>query len=223
MKKIVFLVSGNGGSLKAVFHAITYLKLEITIEAVIGDRECSALDFAKKNSIPTHQVTYNSKNRDELFKVLKTYHPDVIVTNIHKVLDQKVLDLHKEKYINLHYSLLPAFAGLIGMKTVEMAEIQNTGFIGGTCHEVNTDLDGGRIICQAMFTSQWDRDDNKIDTVFKLSSLCLINGIVERTETWTKTAYKKLNINDHEVLFSPPLRFEVSRLDNAYWNDVKKR
>ena len=57
-------------------------------------------------------------------KELNKLNPDVIITNIHKIIDSDTLNMFPSKFINLHYSLLPSFAGYIGMETVEKAKEQ---------------------------------------------------------------------------------------------------
>ena len=56
MNNIVFLVSGNGGTLKFIYEAIKVFRLNIKIKAVISDRDCGATNFSIKNNIPTHKI-----------------------------------------------------------------------------------------------------------------------------------------------------------------------
>ena len=50
-KKIVFLVSGGGGTLKFIFFAIEKLQLPIQIVGIIADRVTNLEKFANKNNI----------------------------------------------------------------------------------------------------------------------------------------------------------------------------
>ena len=48
MNNIVFLVSGNGGTLKFIYEAIKLFRLNIKIKAAISDRDCGAINFSIK-------------------------------------------------------------------------------------------------------------------------------------------------------------------------------
>ena len=53
---------------------------------------------------------------DNLNYINKIVH---IITNWHKIIDPVTVNLYCDKFINLHYSLLPSFGGLIGVAPVE--------------------------------------------------------------------------------------------------------
>ena len=79
MKKIVFLVSGNGGTLKSVYFAIQKSGWEVEVDLVVSDRDCGAIDFAKTKAIRTKVISYKSKDDQELFDLLSLERPDLIV------------------------------------------------------------------------------------------------------------------------------------------------
>ncbi|MCW1146906.1 formyltransferase family protein [Flavobacterium lacisediminis] len=220
-KKIVFLVSGGGGTLKFIFFAIEKLQLPIQIVGIIADRVTNLEKFANKNNIYYNQVAYKRSEPKELQNELNQLKPDVIITNIHKIIDSDTLNMFPSKFINLHYSLLPSFAGFIGMETVEKAKEQNVGFIGGTCHEVNEIVDAGKIIHQGCFAVDWNNDKEIIDTVFKTSCLAILGGICTKIEI-KKEGTERVIINDKEIIFSP--RLPVSNLDfeENFWVKLKK-
>lgn len=220
IKKIVFLVSGNGGTLKFIFYAINKLKLPICIVGIIADRKTSIEKFALDNGIYYSQVAYNQSRPLELQKELTNLQPDIIITNIHKIIDSKTLNLFKSRYLNLHYSLLPSFSGNIGMVTVKKAKEQNVGFIGGTCHEVSEIVDAGKIIHQGCFSVDWENDENCIDTTFKTSCFAVLGGICTKLGITSKQT-SKLIINNTEVIFSPPLPLSNIDFKNDFWNLIK--
>lgn len=219
-KKIVFLVSGGGGTLKFIYFAIKKLKLPIEIVGIVADRETVLENFAKENSIYYNQISYKRAEPKELQKELSHLNPDLIITNIHKIIDEETLTMFPSKFINLHYSLLPSFAGYIGMETVQIAKAQNVGFIGGTCHEVNEIVDAGKIIHQGCFAIDWSIDTDIVDTVFKTSCLVILGGIctkLEIKEEWTK----KVVINKKEILFSPKLPVSNLNFEENFWVKLK--
>ncbi len=220
MKKIVFLVSGSGGTLRFLYYAIKRLELDIEITGVISDRECTALDFAVQNKIYSKKIKYDRTSPGDLRSELETLQPGLIVTNIHKIIDTGTLKIFPEKFINLHYSLLPSFGGIIGMETVERAKKLNTGFIGGTCHEVCEEVDAGRIIQQGCFAVDWDRDKDIVDTVFKVSCIVLLGGIMTKFVLSSGTK-EQLILNNRKANFSPALPFD-DVFDDALWELIRE-
>jgi phosphoribosylglycinamide formyltransferase-1 len=219
-KRIVFLVSGGGGTLKFIHFAIEKLQLPIQIVGIVADRETTLEKFAKENNIYYNQIKYKRSEPNALQSELNQLQPDVIITNIHKIIDSDTLNMFPSKFINLHYSLLPSFAGFIGMETVEKAKEQNVGFIGGTCHEVNDIVDAGKIIHQGCFAVDWDNDKEIIDTVFKTSCFAILGGICTTLNSKQKKT-KSLKINNKEVFFSPELPISNLNFDFEFWEKIK--
>ncbi len=158
-------------------------------------------------------------NRQDLLNVLSQYEEvDIVITNIHKILDDNVLKKFDGRLVNLHYSLLPAYGGLIGMKTVDVARTDSTKFIGATCHEVSEILDGGKIICQSCFPVDWELPDEEIkDLVFRSANLCLLNSILLRAE-------ESLNVKQYsykKVIFNPSLIFDNQNFTEDFWLALK--
>lgn len=221
MKKIVFLVSGGGGTLKFVYNAIKKLELPIKIAGIVADRQVSVEKFADDNNIFFKQIGYSQSKPLELQEVLKELKPDLIITNIHKIIDYRTLNLFPSRFINLHYSLLPSFAGYIGMDTIKKAEEQNVGFIGGTCHEVSEVVDAGRIIHQGCFSVDWKNDLSVVDTVFKSSSILILGGICTKLGLSINST-ENLIINNKEVIFSPAIPLSNLEFSDNFWDLLKE-
>lgn len=223
MKKIVFLVSGGGSNLKFVHEALKILKVDATIVGVIADRDIQFKDYLINEKIYFSKIKYNKNYNKELLSELIKLTPDVIVTNIHKIIDSEVLIRFNNKFINLHYSLLPAFSGLIGMKTVELAKCKNVQFIGGTCHEVNEEVDAGKILFQSCFSiDDWEKNkfENIVDTVFKSSCLLLISGILSKIGCKLGNLAQS-RINNFEVNYSPTLYIESQEFAENIFKKLK--
>lgn len=222
MKKIIFLVSGNGGNLRFLYHALKLEKLKIEIIAVIGDRKCQALNFAQKNNIHTHQIHYSQKNNQKLQQLLNTYSPDLIITNWNKIIDSETLSLFPNQFLNLHYSLLPSFKGIIGMKTLEEAEKQNVQFVGNTSHIVDNFVDNGKICVQSMFCIDWKKDQKKdiISIMFQSSCLTLLNAVIIffKIETIPKIAFYTLG--KRKICINPPLKVDIKQFSPFFWEKV---
>lgn len=215
-KTISFLVSGNGGTLKFLYSAIQLLDIPFKINTVISDRECGAYEFAVKHNIKAKVINYTKNNDTELTKLLENTKTDIIITNIHKILTPAVLKSTNADFINLHYSLLPAFAGLIGMKTVNEARKKNCKFIGATCHEVTEELDGGKILAQGCYSVDWAENNDVIyNDVFRIACITFLNGLLSKYGL-----AKKIKINQNKYIFNP-LCFDLSAFNEQFWNQIK--
>lgn len=211
------MVSGSGGTLKFLFNAIRILNINFEIVGVIADRECQSLQFAEKENIYSKKIKYTKDNVEELREQLFFLNPDIIVTNIHKIIDEETLSYWENKFLNVHYSLLPSFGGLIGMETVEKAKEQNVKFIGGTCHKVNKNVDSGKILQQGCFSVDWNDEKLVVDSVFKTTCFCLLGSIYQSGKKSTEA----ILINNYKVQFSPPISFETGSFNDLFWSFVK--
>lgn len=223
MNNVVFLVSGGGANLKFIQKAISLLNLDCRISGVIADRDISFQEFLEEQGIELVKIKYNRENTSELKIALMKFNPDLIITNFHKVIDNDTLFTFKGKFINLHYSLLPAFSGLIGMKTIEEAKIQNVQFVGGTCHDVVEKVDAGKVICQGVFrVEDWNTEcfEIVVDTVFKLSCFLLLTGICEKFQI-KRGSIQEIEINKKKVYFSPPIPLDNIDFSLNIFNQLK--
>ena len=202
-KNVCFLASGGGGTFRFLCEATSLFNLPLKIVALIADRECDALTSAKHYGVATNIVKYTRKDNSQLLATLKQYSPDLIVTNIHKILDSELLQAFPNKFINLHYSLLPKYAGMIGMQTVDAAKKNGDTEIGGTCHEVNEIVDNGKILSQKGFAVDWNQDIKIIyDEVFRVSCNAFLDGVM-----------KKMHISNTLV--------QSEKMTNDFWLRVK--
>ena len=86
--RIVFLVSGNGSHLKFLDQAIRRGLVENhEIVGVVADRKCPAYDYASKSEISSQIVEYSRERPEALQAALQSFAPDLVITNIHKILD----------------------------------------------------------------------------------------------------------------------------------------
>lgn len=220
--RIAFLVSGNGGSLKTVAQAIKHLGLPWQICLVLADRDCGALHFARQQHLPNRLVPYTRTEPEALRAALLDGQPDLIVTNIHKIIDPETLALFPNRFINLHYSLLPALKGYIGMETLVQARRLNVGIVGSTCHEVEEAVDSGRVLSQCGFAVDWrtERMEQVESLVFRAAGLALLDGL--RQKAGERVSQSPTVVYQGKTLFcGPPLSFDPAVLDDAFWETVK--
>ena len=157
MKKIVFLASGNGTNLHAVLKKIKNKEIEnCFVSLVISSKENSnslkiAANFKIKsltiNSALLSDLEFNSK----IFSALKQENPNLIVlAGFNQILSSEIVNFFKNKIINIHPSLIPAFSGkgFFGIKPHEAAIKRGVKISGATVHFVNNKPDEGPIILQ---------------------------------------------------------------------------
>ena len=176
MKRIVFLGSGGGGNLKYIHRYSLHVKF-FEIVGVFADRKCGAYDYGKSIEIHSEILSFerSSFEDDILLERIEGLRPDIIVTNVHKILSSSIVSAFSGKLINLHYSYLPAFGGLIGMKPVDQALERNNKFIGSTVHFVNEKVDDGKTIAQGIVAVE--NASSTYQNTFECGALALLAGI----------------------------------------------
>ena len=163
--KLAVLVSGRGSNLQAIIDSIEQKELnDAHISIVISStRDAMALKRAEKHGIKTifidPTVYLNSKEYGKvLIKKLKEFPIDLIcLAGYMRILGEEVIQTFKEKIINIHPSLLPAFPGLNAQK---QAIVHGVKFSGCTVHFVDSGIDSGPIILQTA-VPVYDNDDEK--------------------------------------------------------------
>ena len=162
--KLAVLVSGRGSNLQAIIDSIEREELNAHISIVISStRDAMALKRAEKHGIKTIFIDptayLNSKEYDKvLIEKLKEFSVDLIcLAGYMRILGEEVIQTFKEKIINIHPSLLPAFPGLNAQK---QAIVHGVKFSGCTVHFVDSGVDSGPIILQTA-VPVYDNDDEK--------------------------------------------------------------
>ncbi len=219
--RLCFLVSQNGGNLK-FFYLLKQMGVIVDDVSfmVVSHKNCPAISFAKNVGLQHEIVNYSRSNNRELLQLLKNYQPDIIVTTWDRILDKEIVREFWRKAINLHYSLLPAFKKLIGIKPIEEAYMANCKYIGVTCHFVEEEVDSGLIISQAIVRN--DKPINYIiEDIFRLGCLILLNSIliVEKGKRILKQEYYKKTPLFH---INPDLLFNPGIFSEDFWRDLRK-
>lgn len=166
--RVVFLCSGGGGNMRFLHRA------GARIAACVTDRDCAAQDYATAHGIPTHRADFSVPGQDQLVAMLADKAPDIIVTNVHRILHAAMLQHFAPQLVNLHYSLLPNYAGTIGTAPVQQAIDAGDSHTGVTLHRVTETLDGGPQLLQvAVPLHAHDTLASVMDTVFRAGCLTL--------------------------------------------------
>jgi phosphoribosylglycinamide formyltransferase-1 len=149
---IAVLVSGRGSNLQAIIDSIGNGYLKTRISVVISDvGDAYALLRAKKHGIDA--VFVNPENfaskelyEKEILTVLKKHDAElVLLAGYMRILGKTLLHSYRNRILNIHPALLPAFTGLHAQK---QAFDHGVKVAGCTVHFVAETLDGGPIILQ---------------------------------------------------------------------------
>ena len=153
MFKIAVLVSGNGTNLQAIIDH--YLNNpDIKISLVISNKaDAYALKRASLANIPTMVISKKDfpNQSDEILKQVKANNIDLIVlAGYLSILSGSIINEYKNKIINIHPSLIPAFCGpgMYGHHVHEAVIKSGVRYSGCTVHFVNGGVDSGPIILQ---------------------------------------------------------------------------
>lgn len=224
-KRIVFLCSGGGGNLSFVHHAIRgggLLGAEIV--GVITDRHCAANQFCEQVGLDNRVIAFDDQGQGGLLAALQSLEPDVVITTVHKIIDRAVVQRYEGKLINLHYSLLPAFAGLIGAGPVKAALAQRVRFGGVTVHWVNEEVDAGVPVVQGVIALQRDEVlEQLMPVVFRSGCIALLRALVEVLGDVPVSASSAcLEIAGRTCVFNGGGALAQGLIDNeAFWNSVQ--
>ena len=162
MYKIAVLVSGSGSNLEAIIDSINKGELNCAIQVVISDREeAYGLERAKNNNINTYTFSrkkYGDKLSNEILKVVEGKVDLIVLAGFLSILKGDILDIFKNKIINIHPSLLPLFCGsnMYGIKVHEKVIESGTKVSGCSVHYVDASIDTGKIILQKTVPVHWD-------------------------------------------------------------------
>jgi len=158
MLRLAVLVSGGGTNLQALLDSMDMGKLPgVSIEVVISSKEKAyALERARAHDIATAVIKKKDYNTPEQFdqafySLLDDYSIDLIVlAGFLLILPLNIVRHYKNRIINVHPSLIPAFCGegFYGLKVHEAVISRGVKLTGATVHFVDEGTDTGPIILQ---------------------------------------------------------------------------
>jgi len=149
--RIAVCVSGEGTNLRALRRYETRGVLGGSIVLVVADRPCSALAYAADEGLPTALVAPDAYDDREgwdaaLAAALEDSGTEwVVLAGFMRVLGKRVLRAFEGRILNVHPSLLPAYAGARPVADTLAGGARVTGV---TVHLVDASLDGGPIVAQ---------------------------------------------------------------------------
>jgi len=144
---IVILISGRGSNMQALIDA------GLPVSAVISNRgDAAGLALAAARGIATRVVEHRRYATREEFEAALAAEIDrfaprlVALAGFMRIVTPAFVGRYRDRLLNIHPSLLPAFPGL---HTHERALAAGVKLHGCTVHFVTADLDHGPIVAQA--------------------------------------------------------------------------
>ena len=158
---IVCLISGRGSNLEALLRTARdeewatgrRTACAMHVAAVISNRrDARGLDVARAYGVPATVLPHGDFARREAFdealsQAIDAHRPALVVlAGFMRVLTPGFVARYRGRLLNIHPSLLPAFAGLNTHRRALQAGVR---VHGATVHFVSDQLDGGPIVAQA--------------------------------------------------------------------------
>ena len=161
--RVSVFISGRGTNLKSLINFSKKKNSPIKIVLVVcNNNNAKGISYAKKNKIKFLIINYKNKKKAEN-KILKSLTKNKInlicLAGFMKILSKKIINVYKNRILNIHPSLLPKYKGLNTHKRVIMNKEK---FTGCTVHLVNTKLDSGKIILQKKIKILKKDDENSL-------------------------------------------------------------
>lgn len=205
MLNLGILISGRGSNMEAILKSIKRKKIPINPAVVISNKsDAKGLKIAQSLGIKTEVI----KSKD--FKGSRLEYDKKIISTLEKygvtpknglvclagfmrIISPEFVKKYKNRIINIHPALLPAFSGLDAQK---QAIEYGSKYSGCTVHFVDSGVDTGPIILQSIVKIR------KGDTEKTLSKRILAKEHQAYPEAIRLFAEKKIKISGRKTIIS---------------------
>jgi len=152
--RVAVLISSRGSNMQALVRASQAEGFPAEIVTVLSNNpDAAGLEFARQHDIPAKVINHRDfDNREDFDAAMSDYlaaqKVDLIcLAGFMRLLTPDFVNRWRDRIINIHPSLLPAFKGL---HVHERAIESGTRFTGCTVHYVRPEMDDGPIVAQAV-------------------------------------------------------------------------
>jgi phosphoribosylglycinamide formyltransferase-1 len=156
--KLAVLGSTKGTDLQAIIDAIRDGQLQASVDIVISNKpDAYILERAQHHGIETQYVDQRGKTREafdqEVLNILTEKQVDlVLLIGYMRLLSPLFVNAWRNKILNVHPSLLPAFAGGMDLNVHQAVLDAHVKETGCTVHIVDEGADTGPIVVQKKCT-----------------------------------------------------------------------
>jgi phosphoribosylglycinamide formyltransferase-1 len=164
--KVGVMASGRGSNFQAILkeHKKGNLpNVEIT-HLIVNEKNAKAIQIAKKYNVPYNVIESKGKARaefeEEILKIFEEKGIEIIaLAGFMRILTSHFINTYKNKIINIHPSLLPAFPGAHAHRDAIQFGAKKSGC---TVHFVDEGIDSGPIIMQASVNLEKGETENSL-------------------------------------------------------------
>lgn len=197
MVKIGVLISGGGTNLQAIIDGCENKSINGEVRVVISNKEeAYGLERARNHKI----TAICEKDENKIIEILKENEVElVILAGYLKIVSPKLVNEYRNKIINIHPSLIPAFCGkgYYGEKVHQGVIDYGAKVTGATVHFVDEGADTGPIIIQKTVEVKQDDDAKKLaERVLEVEHEILTKSISMFCENKLTVNGRRVYIND---------------------------
>jgi len=155
--RLAVFASGRGSNLEAILLAIDREELNAEVVLVVSDKQhAGAFEIAQQRGVPCRQwpqaqFSAATDLDGALLAMLRQHNVDLIaLAGYLKKVSSGVVAVYKQRIVNIHPALLPAFGGkgMYGMNVHRAVIEQGCKVSGVTVHLVDDDYDTGPPVLQ---------------------------------------------------------------------------
>jgi formyltetrahydrofolate deformylase len=187
-RNVAILVSKEHHCLGKILDARRKFNIRANIVVIIGSEK--TLEYlANEFRVPFYHIDHSDQftAESEILKVFEQYNVDLIVLGRYmRILTPNFVWRYRNRIINIHPSLLPAFPGAYAY--VQAYE-RGARIVGCTAHFVTEDLDQGPIICQDSFQVS---SNDTVETIRKRGQRSEANTLLQAVKLYLEG---KLEVN----------------------------
>ena len=166
--KIGVLASGKGTNFQELINLSEKGELDIDIKVLVTNKDdAGCIKRAESAKIPHKIIRVKDFSQNELFELeivntlIKSDVELIVMAGWMKIVSPFFINKFKNKIINIHPSLLPAYKGGFAIKD---SLINGSKITGCSVHFVDEEVDSGSLIMQAALAI---RDDDDIESLSK--------------------------------------------------------
>jgi len=202
--KLAVLVSGRGSNLQALIDACAADDFPAEIALVLSNKaDAYGLERASNANIPTAVLSHKDFDDRESFdaamsaKIEDSGAELVCLAGFMRLLSDGFVRQWRDRLINIHPSLLPAFKGLhVHERTIE----EGARFSGCTVHYVRPAMDEGPIISQAVVAVHpTDTPDDLAARILEQEHIIYPRAVKYIAEGRVRVSAERVLIEDHIV------------------------
>jgi len=202
--KLAILISGRGSNMRAILRAIKKQNIPIVPTVVISNKPSArGLRIARGLDVKTEIVESNGfqgsrwEYDQKIIGVLNKYgvmpkNSLICLAGFMRILSPEFIKKFKNRILNIHPSILPAFPGLDAQRQAIESGVSHSGC---TVHFVDEGVDTGPIIVQETVKIKND------DTEETLSKRILAKEHKAYVKAVKLIAEKKINVTGRKVKF----------------------